>query len=816
MTPSAAGPAPEHAPAARVPQARLVVLATLIALLGVGLCAWLNHFKFESALEAAARSRLSIPAGAVRSGLQSTLALGLPLASAAAVPELLARARHTDDAILEIVVFEPSGRVLFATDAQRIGTEVAPAWRDRARTDTAPWQLREPGSAVLGLALHNSFELTLGQVALVYALDREQQALTRMDAWLRGVAVGGWLATSALAGLGLWGVARWRGRPRIDPVAAAGVSPASAPTARLRTRLAAAMLLALLLGLLGVSALTQDQVATSLRPHLLRQAEAVGRSVAELVAKARDHGLALTELVGVAAVLDGLRREHPQLAHLALHGPADGLLAESGRRGGAASVSVPVPGPAPADGRVEVGVSAGYIQAILRETALDVLVVFVVVAFLTRELLAFVLATDRRLAGTVPPVDTALARLRLPLLLFMLAEELTRTFLPGHAAALVGSATALPADIAIGLPIAVFMLVVALGQPVLAVWSERVGTRRALQIGALTAALGLAGSALAASLPAFVAWRALGGLGYAMVFVAGQGFVIAGTRASERPRGFAQFVGAIIVAGVCGPPLGGIVADHLGARWGFALAALLALVACLAVRALPVPAAPDAAGGPDAPATTGRLGGRDLLRVLRQPRFLGITLLAAVPAKVILVSFCFYLVPIHVLALGAPTSVAGRALMVYAVALLAVQPWATRLAERGVPQARLVGGGLCLSTLGGFALLAADGLAPVFAATLLLGAGQGLAIAAQSSLLSLACADEIRRHGSGALFGSYRLIERLGNAAAPLLAGALVAWVGLRGSFGLIAALVLACGVLFLALARRQGLGQVTAAEATA
>lgn len=192
---------------------------------------------------------------------------------------------------------------------------------------------------------------------------------------------------------------------------------------------------------------------------------------------------------------------------------------------------------------------------------------------------------------------------------------------------------------------------------------------------------------------------------------------------------------------------------------------------------------------------------RDLARVLGERRFLLITLLAAVPAKLILASFCFYLVPIYVLSLGAPTAAAGRALMVYAVVLVLVLPWAARLAERGVSQVSLVGGGLCLSALGGFGLLLWGGVGPVFLAMALLGLGQGLSIAAQSSLLSLACADEIRAHGTGALFGSYRLIERLGNASGPLLAGVLVAALGHAGAFALIAALVLGCGLLFLVLA---------------
>ena len=113
-------------------------------------------------------------------------------------------------------------------------------------------------------------------------------------------------------------------------------------------------------------------------------------------------------------------------------------------------------------------------------------------------------------------------------------------------------------------------------------------------------------------------------------------------------------------------------------------------------------------------------------------------MLAALPAKLILAGSCFYLVPVHLIALGATPSVAGRAIMLYAVMLVLVLPQATHWVERGVPLARLVGLGLCLSSLGGFALIAWDGVTSVYLVTALLGLGQGLSIAAQSGLLARA------------------------------------------------------------------------------
>jgi len=252
-----------------------------------------------------------------------------------------------------------------------------------------------------------------------------------------------------------------------------------------------------------------------------------------------------------------------------------------------------------------------------------------------------------------------------------------------------------------------------------------------------------------------------------------------------------------MAAAVCGPPIGGMLADHVGPRAGFGTAAAIAALALLAVRGLPRD------GGRGASAALAPPTSRDFLRLFRHRRFLWVTALAALPAKLILAGTCFYLVPVLVAASGAPPSVAGRALMLYAVALVLVMPQATRWGERGVPLARLVGAGLCLSSLGGFALVAWHGVGPVYLVTAMLGLGQGLSIAAQSSLLGQVCAAEIAAHGSGPVFGAYRLVERLGNACGPLLAGALVALAGTTPAFVTMAALVLACGLGFLLLGRR-------------
>ena len=122
------------------------------------------------------------------------------------------------------------------------------------------------------------------------------------------------------------------------------------------------------------------------------------------------------------------------------------------------------------------------------------------------------------------------------------------------------------------------------GQPFLGVYCGRAGYRRTMMIGAGIAATGFVATAFAASVLDLLLWRSLCALGYAMVFVAAQGYVLDHSTTVNRVRSFALFVGAIMAASICGPSIGGILADNIGVRYTFGIAAL---------RAQPMPTAVD-------------------------------------------------------------------------------------------------------------------------------------------------------------------------------------------------------------------------------
>lgn len=391
-----------------------------------------------------------------------------------------------------------------------------------------------------------------------------------------------------------------------------------------------------------------------------------------------------------------------------------------------------------------------------------------------------------------------LNRIRAPLFAFILAEELTRSYLPNYVNQLLVVIPGLSPQVVIGLPIMLFMLIVALGQPYLGSWSERVGRRRAMLIGAAVATVGFAATAFAINLYDLLLWRSLCAVGYAMVFVAAQGYVLDRTGQHNRAQGFALFIGAIMVATVCGPSIGGILADNIGYRLAFLVSAVIAVTSVVAIARLP---SQEVRSGTSARPSRGpRL--REVFALITNRRFMTLTGLAAMPAKIILTGVCFYLVPLYIVSIGNTSAMAGRMLMVYAVMMVLIVPLSATLSDASLRRDRYVSAGLIISGLSGMLLLISDSFLVLFGLVFLLGLGQALSIAAQSALVSEHCQEEIRIYGHDAVYGVYRLLERLGNAIGPLLASLLVVFWGYKGAFIGVSGLVLVCGLLFMLLAR--------------
>ena len=386
-------------------------------------------------------------------------------------------------------------------------------------------------------------------------------------------------------------------------------------------------------------------------------------------------------------------------------------------------------------------------------------------------------------------------QIRVPLFLFMFAEELPRSFLPLFIARLSPADAGISEELLFGLPITLFMLAGMVVVPFGGGLADRFGARRVFLAGVVPATLGYVGTFLAQGYYDFVAWRILSGVGYGLIFISAQAWVAANTGERNRAQGMAVFVGGVFAATICGPSIGGIFADRIGFEATFLISAGLAAISGVLVYVM-LDASVDSQSSHGA-----LLGGTEWRRLISDRRLFAVALLAAIPGKLILTGFLFYLVPLYLNELGNRQSVIGWMIMLYGVSTLACMPFAARFADRSGRHATVVAAGGIVAGLGCVASLVDSAVggpeSAVLIAILALGFGHALALTSQIAIVQ-EVASRYRVIGQASIIGVYRLVERLGMVLGPIVAGGLAASFGYRGAIIGIGVIVVICILLYM------------------
>lgn len=422
------------------------------------------------------------------------------------------------------------------------------------------------------------------------------------------------------------------------------------------------------------------------------------------------------------------------------------------------------------------------------------------------------LGFDDARAATLPARVDA----RLPLFVFVFAEELSRAFLPLYAMALyrdplvdTSALNALPvsADVVVALPIVVFMAFVALATPLGGTLVARYGARRIFIAGAIPAIVGYLGTAAAASAYDLLIWRTLSAIGYAIVTIAAQGYIGATAEPGQRARAMATFVGAVTTAVICGSSIGAVLADRLGYRATFLISAALVIAAAL-IAARFMQTMPAEALGRRARLTA-------VMRTFGNLRFSALVVFAAVPAKIALTGFLFFLTPLYLHQLGVSEPAIGRTIMLYGIFMLVGTQLGAIVADRRGAYALLIalGGLITGAALYGGTLLSPTVGVPL--AVAVFGLAQGIASAPMLAILPQLCPSEAERYGSTSLVGLLRLSERVGSVVGPLLATSLIATGGYSYAIVTIGAVSAGAALIFYGIvARASSAGRTRGSEA--
>jgi len=408
---------------------------------------------------------------------------------------------------------------------------------------------------------------------------------------------------------------------------------------------------------------------------------------------------------------------------------------------------------------------------------------------------SFVEVGDEQVRKFRSPFDV-----RIALLFYMISQELSRPFLPLVFDRVHDPLSSLSREVFIGLPITGFMLVVLLVTPFAGAIAERVSVRTLFLAGLLPSMAAYFGTGHATDMYAAMAWWILGGVGYGVIFISAQVYVAAHSESDMRAAGMAVFSGAVFTAFVCGPAIGGLLADRLGyvntllAAGG--LAAVSGLFAFLSLDSEPVKLGVARRG-------RGLPRPGQIAKLLGNRSFFAIAFLSALPAKVALTGVFFYLVPVYLHELGESQSVIGRIMMAYGVVCVAVAPLVARFSDRLRRTDVFVTAGGVFVALGCLIPALREGYEWVLAGVAVLGLGHALLTAPQLAAvqgMSERVGGEVGL-GGGSILGVFRTCERLGAALGAVLLATLVSRFGYGAALGATAAGILALCGLYAGLA---------------
>ncbi len=746
----------------------LLVAAQCLALVLLGAMLLNEH---RGLLRELTLSRIEIQAGDLEAALRTGALTGLRPDEIHNLDAMVARLKKADPAIADIEVAMVDGdiaRVVSASTPSRMAAVLtSEEWRSmRSLRDSS--HVRSASGTTIAASIRDAADDVVGGLRVGVAaavLQREERRIAGL-LWPRIAAAIAVMILITLAALG-WLRSSGTGGPW------------------LRRRVMAVALLTTFAAGVQVAWNAKGLLEATLTPVLTSKVEMVAELLAGKLARAEALGIPLDKLPGVDAYFDGVIAKHPGVAALKLIDNVGATLARQGVTTGDWIEH------AAGSGRIAVAADGEFVARRLGELGADVGIVLLVAVVVFRELLRALLVG---LPGGGESTAERLQSLRLPLFLFILTEEMSRSFLPLYIKSFATGESFLGSETEIGLPIAIYMLFFALATPFAGRWADRWGIARVFAAGVGLTLLGFLWTALAGSYWELLPARALCAWGYATGTMACQRQLIVLTSRADRARGLALFVGAVGIAAICGSALGGVLADQFGFRPVFAVSALLGLLALVIFRL-------TQRGSNEHHEAIPPLRMSEIRRLLMNRRFAALMLGGAVPAKIALAGFLFYLAPLTLHQLDYSPAEIGRAVMVYFILVSTINPVASWLSDRyrWRLSLTLVGGGVI--GLGGLAGLGAwlfgemNSVWLVWIGILTLGIGTGLASAPMQAL-----ATEIgARTGATSVAVMLRTLERLGSFVGPLWAGVWLATTGWGGAMAAIGVVVLAGTLVCLA-----------------
>jgi predicted MFS family arabinose efflux permease len=208
---------------------------------------------------------------------------------------------------------------------------------------------------------------------------------------------------------------------------------------------------------------------------------------------------------------------------------------------------------------------------------------------------------------------------------------------------------------------------------------------------------------------------------------------------------------------------------------------------------------------------------KNLFRVLKDAEFFSVVFLQGIPAKIALIGFLYYFVPIYLKRMDTLQSDIGRVLMCYGVTLIFLNPLFSKLLKKTAYQRHFIALGGLITGLAMISFHFYSGFGAVLFLVIILGLAHTFSIPSQAAFI--AETKIVKALGTGTGMGLFRFWERIGNVTGPLFLGFLMAWAGYEQAVPILGLITVVCTVLYLlimALDHRKRNERNTGAEGSA